>query len=382
MMKYSLKNVEVVTNYGIIKTDIIIEGDKIADLSPHSNTQGYTFNEDVIVVPGFIDQHIHGVNGSDTMDATIEALEVMSITLPKEGTTSFLPTTMTQKDEAIKKALRNIKEFKEIEDKNGAEIIGIHLEGPFINEKASGAQPREHIVNPTIEKFQEYQEISGNLVKIVTVAPEVPFGMELIKYLSKHGVIASIGHTKATYQDVLDAIKNGASMVTHCYNAMSPIHHRDLGVVGAAFLHDELNAEIIVDGIHVHEKAVYLLYKNKGINNLILVTDSLRAKWLPNGEYDLGGQMVSVVNNQARLKDGTLAGSTLKMIDAFKNSMKFLNISITDAVKMASTNPANNLGVSDRKGSIEVGKDADLVVLDKNYDILMTITRGKIAYQK
>lgn len=380
-MKYSLKNVSVVTNEGIIKTDIVIENDKIVSLKPNSELKGFLFDEEVTVVPGFIDQHIHGVNGADTMDATIEALENMASTLPKEGTTSFLPTTMTQSDEAIKKALQNVKKFMKNNNINGAEVIGIHLEGPFINEKASGAQPRDYIVNPSVEKFKEYQEISENIIKIVTVAPEVEGGLELIKYLNEQKIIASIGHTKATYDEALQAIKHGASMVTHCYNAMTPIHHRDLGVVGAVYLHDKLHAEIIVDGVHVHEKAVYLLYKNKGVNHITLVTDSLRAKWLPDGEYDLGGQMVKVVNNQARLEDGTLAGSTLKMIDAFKNSIKFLNLSLLDAVKMASTNPARNLGISDRKGSIEIGKDADLLVLDKNYDIIMTVARGKIVYE-
>lgn len=376
-----LKNVKVVTPRGKIKTDILIENNKIADLKPQLE-DGFEFSEDVVVVPGFIDQHIHGANSSDTMDADFEALENMATILPKEGTTSFLPTTMTQKDEAIKNALQNVKEFTSRNFTDGAEILGIHLEGPFININASGAQPQEYIVNPSIEKFKEYQEISGNLIKIVTVAPEVPGGQELIKYCHENNVIASIGHTKAKYEDVLEAINNGAKSVTHCYNAMTGLHHRDLGVVGAVYLHNELNAEIIVDGIHVHEKAVYLLHKNKGSNHLTLVTDAMRAKGLNDGEYDLGGQMVQVINGIAHLKDGTLAGSTLKMIDAFKNCIKFLNISIEEAIKMASTNPAKNLGVSDRKGSIEIGKDADLVVLDKNLDIVMTIARGKIIYKR
>jgi N-acetylglucosamine-6-phosphate deacetylase len=377
-----LKNVNILTPQGIIKGDIHIKAEKINEITVNSTFEGLEFSEAVLVVPGFIDQHIHGANASDTMDGTKEALINISRTLPKEGTTSFLPTTMTQSEPAIKKALASVKALKESKDSDGAEVLGVHLEGPFININASGAQPREYIVNPTIEQFETYQKASGNLIKLVTIAPEVEGGLALIEYCKKHNIIASIGHTKAKYQDVLIAINKGASSVTHCYNAMSGLHHRDLGVVGAAFLHNELNAEIIVDGIHVHEKAVSLLYKNKSAENITLVTDSLRAKWLNDGEYDLGGQMVTVKNNEARLKDGTLAGSTLKMIDAVKNSMKFLNIGIEEAVRMAATNPAINLGVYDRKGSIEVGKDADLVVLNKDYDIIMTITRGKIGYQK
>jgi N-acetylglucosamine-6-phosphate deacetylase len=376
------KNVKVMTPDGIINTNIEILNGKIKSLDQRAGFDGLTFNEEVIVIPGFIDEHMHGVNGSDCMDADVSSLQNIAKSLTKEGTTSFLATTMTQSVDNIENALKNIHDFIVSHNHNGAEVIGIHLEGPFLNKDACGAQPAEYIVNPSVEVFRKYQTVSGNTIKLVTIAPEVVGGMELIEYCSQNNIVASIGHTKAKYPQVYEAIKKGATQVTHCYNAMTGLHHREVGVVGATLLHDELQAEIIADGIHVHEKAIALLYKNKGKERMTLITDSMRAKGLKDGVSELGGQKVFVKNGQATLEDGTLAGSVLKMIDAVNNVMKFLNISIEDAVAMASTNPAKKLGVFDHKGSIEVGKDADFVVLDKNYQILMTICKGRIEYSR
>jgi N-acetylglucosamine-6-phosphate deacetylase len=380
-MIQGFKNVQVLTPKGRIKTDLIIKDGKIEQLKPQTDFEGVSFNEEVIIVPGFIDQHIHGVEESDAMDGTEEALLTISKSLAKEGTTSFLATTMTQSVEAITKALKNIaKVAKDVYE--GAEILGAHLEGPYINKAACGAQASEFIVNPTIEQFKAYNKACDGLIKLVTLAPEVEGAQDLIQYLKANEIVASIGHTTASYETVVEAIHNGASQVTHCFNAMTGLHHREVGVVGATLLHDELKAEAIVDGVHVHEKAVSLLYKNKGKDKMLLVTDSMRAKGLVDGDYDLGGQTVHVKEGIARLEGGTLAGSTLSMIDAVRNSMKFINIPLEEAVYMASTVPAINLGVFDRKGSIEVGKDADLVVLDANHRILMTICKGKIVYRR
>jgi N-acetylglucosamine-6-phosphate deacetylase len=376
------KNVKILMPSGISKGNLEIMDGKIKSFPNHHDFTGIEFNEEVFIVPGFIDEHIHGVNNKDAMDGTIESLVIMAKGLAKEGTTSFLPTTMTQSVENIKKALQNIKNYIDQENTEGAEVLGIHLEGPYLNKGACGAQPEGYIVDPTIEEFKEYQRISGNNIKLVTIAPEIKGGLELIKYCHDQGIVASLGHTLATYPEVLAAIKQGATSVTHCYNAMTGLHHREVGVVGATLLHDELNAELIADGIHVSEQAIKLLYKNKGKDNMTLVTDSLRAKGLEDGIYDLGGQNVTVKDNTARLSDGTLAGSTLFMNKAVKNIVEFLNIGLEDAVLMASTNPAKKLGVYDRKGSIELGKDADLVVLNKDYDVMMTVCKGHIVYQK
>lgn len=376
------KNVNIVTPNGVIKSNLEIKAGKITSLSCDESFMGLEFNEEVYVVPGFIDEHIHGLNGSDSMDGNIEALQTIASSLVKEGTTSFLATTMTQSKENIINALINIKEYILHHNISGAEMLGVHLEGPFINKEACGAQPKDFIVNPSVTQFEEYLAASGNTIKLVTIAPEMSGSIELIRYCKDHDIVPSIGHTKAGYEDVVQAIENGASSVTHCFNAMTGLHHRDVGVVGATFLSQELNAELVADGIHVHKKAIELLYKNKGKDNITLVTDSMRAKNLPNGLSELGGQKVIVKDGMATLEDGTIAGSVLRMSDAFKNMITFLNILIEDAVKMTSTNPAKKLGVYDRKGSIEGGKDADLVVMDKNFSVLMTVCIGEIEYNK
>lgn len=375
-----LNNVTMLTPEGMKVGHLEIKDGKIHYIGEQLTTEGLTFNQNVIVIPGFIDEHIHGVNNSDTMDATYDALKNISQSLVKEGTTSYLPTTMTQSVDNIIKALNTIQGYM-AHPEDGAEVLGVHLEGPFIHQDACGAQPKEYIVNPSVSQFKDYQKASGNAIKFVTIAPDAPGGLELIQYCKEHNIVASIGHTKATYEQTLEAIRHGASSVTHCFNAMTGLHHREIGVVGATLLHDELNAEVIADGIHVHPKAIELLYKNKSKNNMTLVTDSMRAKGLEDGEYELGGQPVIVKDGQARLQDGTLAGSTLSMIDAVRNSIKYLKVSLEEVVYMASTNPAKKLGVFNRKGSIEIGKDADLVVLNKDYEIVMTICNGRIAYQ-
>ncbi|WP_257984457.1 N-acetylglucosamine-6-phosphate deacetylase [Neobacillus cucumis] len=334
-------------------------------------------------VPGFIDVHIHGVNGADVMDATKEALETMASALPKEGTTSFLATTITQEVDQIEKALINAGQFMEEQPEQGkAEVMGIHLEGPFVNAKKAGAQPLPYIIDPNLQLFKQWQKLSNNTIKLVTMAPEQRGGLELIRYLKENGIIASIGHTDATYEQVDEAITAGVNHVTHLFNQMRGMHHREPGVAGAAFLRKELKVEIIVDGVHVHPLMVNLAYQNKKSEGLILITDSMRAKCLKNGLYDLGGQEVTVKDGKAVLSDGTLAGSILKLGHAVKNMITYTGCSLEDAVKMASVNPAKQLNVFDRKGSLAVGKDADIVILDHNMEVFMTLCRGTLAYKR
>lgn len=335
------------------------------------------------VIPGRIDMHIHGANGADVMDATHVALSTMAQTLPKEGTTSFLATTITQSPHAIENALRNVASYKKHATENGvADVIGIHLEGPFLNKKKAGAQPREHLQSPSVEQFKKWQTLAGGLIKVVTLAPELPGGEELIHYLKQHGAIASIGHTNATYSDVVDAVKAGATQMTHLFNGMRGIHHRDPGAPGAAFMLKGVKVELIADGIHVHPEILNLTYQLKGANDLLLITDAMRAKFLKNGTYDLGGQKVTVENGKATLKDGTLAGSVLSMNEAVMNMKKFTNCTLEETIIMTSVNPAKQLGLYDKIGSLTTGKDADIVILDEQFDIYMTICKGKIAYRK
>lgn len=376
-----LKNVTAyVAGKGLVKTDIAFEDGKIVAIGKLDDVEPI-FDTDGVVLPGFIDEHIHGAGGADAMDGTEEALQTISEYVAKEGTTGFLATTMTQSPENIGKALKNVKTVREKGEYKGAEILGVHLEGPFISPKHVGAQPLEYVAKPAPETFDKYNEISGGNIKVVTLAPEVEGGLDLVKHLAKIGVVASIGHTGAKFSDVEAAVAAGATNVTHTYNAQTPLHHREAGVVGAAMLIDELNCEMICDTIHVSVPAIKIFVKNKPHDKFTLITDAMRAKGMPDGLSELGGQQVFVKNGEARLSDGTLAGSVLKMNVAVKNLVEKVGVSFTDAVDFASANPAKNLGLYDERGSIEVGKRADFAVMDKDYNILCTVIGGKVVYR-
>ncbi|WRP05877.1 N-acetylglucosamine-6-phosphate deacetylase [Rossellomorea aquimaris] len=366
---------------------IKIENGMITEMGERSqltNTEEYkviSLPHGYSVVPGMIDIHIHGVNGADTMDATREALDTMTGTLPKEGTTSFLATTMTEASGAIEKALKATADYMSDQQRGGqAEILGLHLEGPFINSDKAGAQPLNRIQKPNVEVFKNWHALSGENIKLVTLAPELDDEYELIRYLKENGIVASVGHSSATYDQVGEAIDAGLSHVTHLFNQMSGLHHREPGIVGASFLRKELMVELISDGIHVRPEVVQLAFNQITDERLILITDSMRAKCLKNGQYDLGGQMVTVKDGKALLDEDTLAGSVLKMKDAFTNIQEFTTGDMRSAIKMTAENPARQLNVFDRKGSLAPRKDADIVILDENKDVYTTICKGKIAY--
>lgn len=381
LMVYSEK--ETYKN-GFIK---VLDG-KIAEVGQASqykqddDAKVITLSPDYQVIPGAIDIHIHGASNSDAMDATHDALSTMAKTLPKEGTTSFLATTMTQSTQAIESALLNAGKYIENQTQEHAEIVGIHLEGPFISPARKGAQPEDYIVDPDVTLFKRWQEMAENQIRLVTLAPEQPNGLDLAAHLRGTGVVASIGHSDATYDQIDEAIQAGTTHVTHLYNGMRGLHHREPGVLGAAYLRDELYVELIADGIHCRPEMIKLAYKQITSERMILITDSLRAKWLEKGTYDLGGQPVNVDETKATLSDGTLAGSILKMNDAIKNTMKYTDCSMTDIIKMTAENPAKQLRIFDRKGSIQVGKDADLVILNHRLDVEMTFCRGNLAFKK
>lgn len=385
-----LKGFQIYTEDGIIQNGFIkIKNQKIVELG---STRELTYDDDYEIIeippqykaiPGFIDVHIHGVNGADVMDADKSALDTMVSSLPKEGTTSFLATTMTQAKEEIEKALMNAGQFIEEQASNGkAEILGIHLEGPFVNPKKAGAQPVQYMIEPELSLFKKWQELSKGNIKLVTLAPELSGGLEMIRYLKANGIVASIGHTDAKYEEVAEAIHAGANHVTHLFNQMRGLHHREPGVVGAAFLKDELLVEMIADGVHVRPEMIELAFKLKRKEGLILITDSMRAKCLKNGQYDLGGQKVNVKDGKAFLDDGTLAGSILRLGDAVKNFLAYTGCSLEDAIVMASVNPAKQLNVYDRKGSLTAGKDADIIILDEHLNVNRTYCRGALAFSK
>lgn len=369
---------------GIITTNIGIENGKIAYIGDDASkiTDALPYEEGSIVVPGFIDEHIHGAAGADAMDGTVEALSTIAKAVASEGTTGFLATTMTQSPENISKAMKAVKEYVSADPEEGAKVLGIHLEGPFISVKHIGAQPLEYVAKPEIAVFDDYNEKSGNAIKIVSLAPEVEGADELIKHMTKKGVIASAGHTDAGYNDMDKAISSGLSNVTHTYNAQKGLHHRDVGVVGSGMLFDELNCEAICDLVHLSAPAIKLLMKNKPHDKFTLITDSMRAKHLPDGLSELGGQEVIVKDGEARLRNGALAGSILKMNTAIKNLVLKLDVAFTDAIDYATINPAKNLKIDDKVGSIKVGKDADLTVLDCEFNVDLTLRAGKVIYSK
>ena len=373
-----------VEDSGIIKTNLAIENGKIVYIGDDESkiTNPFPYTESQVIVPGFIDQHIHGAGGSDAMDGTMEALSTIAKAIASEGTTAFLATTMTQSEQNILKAMKAVDEYIKADKPEGAKVLGIHLEGPFISVKHIGAQPLEYVAKPEIQVFDKYNSASGNNIKIVSLAPEVEGADELIAHLNKKGVVASAGHTDAGYNDIEKAIKSGLKNITHTYNAQKALHHREIGTVGSAMLFDSLNCEAICDTIHLSIPAIKLLIKNKPKNKFTLITDSMRAKHLSDGISELGGQKVIVKNGEARLENGALAGSILKMNDAIKNLVTKCDVNFTDAIDYATINPAKNLGIDSTCGSIKEGKNADFAVLNEDYSVALTIRNGNIIYSK
>ncbi len=368
---------------GIIRTNIGIEGDKIAYIGEDESkiTKELPIEPSQVVVAGFIDQHVHGAGGSDAMDGTIKDLSIIAECLAKEGTTAFLATTMTQSPENISKAMGAVKDYMASNPADGARVLGIHLEGPFISTKHIGAQPLEYVATPSVEIFDDYNFKSGNAIKLVSLAPEVEGATELIEHLASLNIVASSGHTDAGYNDMEKAVKSGLTNVTHTYNAQKGVHHREIGTVGSAFIIDELNCEMICDLIHLSVPAIKLLIKNKPHDKITLITDSMRAKHLADGLSELGGQTVIVKNGEARLENGALAGSILKMNDAVKNLVLSCDVAFTDAIDFATVNPAKNLGVDSEMGTIEVGKKANLCVLTEEFSVALTVRDGNVIYK-
>ncbi|MGW7924929.1 N-acetylglucosamine-6-phosphate deacetylase [Staphylococcus xylosus] len=381
MTKYVIANGRIYTeNETIEQGYILIENGKIIQIA-EGEYQGDLTTIDVKgqhVLPGFIDIHMHGGYGEDAMDASFEGLKHLSESLLSEGTTSFLATTMTQSDENIIKALKNIVDYQEQQDSlNAASIVGIHLEGPFISEYKVGAQNPAYVQRPSVEKVQQFQEIANNQIKVMTFAPEVEGADETLSTLHDQ-INFSIGHTVATFDEVNEAVAQGAKHVTHLYNAGTPFEHRNPGLSGAAWLNDDLSTESIVDGIHSHPASVKIAYKQKGNKRFFLITDAMRAKGMPDGEYDLGGQNVVVKGSEARLASGALAGSILKMNEGLKNLIAYTGASLDDLWRVTSLNQAIALKIEDDKGSIAIGKDADIVVVDDDIQVLTTIKSGKV----
>ena len=326
------------------------------------------------LIPGMIDVHIHGANGYDMMDGTEDSIQEVSRACAATGCTSFLATSVSSTMEDLLNMIRSVKAV--IGREQGARIAGIHLEGPYLNPKRKGMQNEKYLRHPNLEEMKLIFQEAGSLIKMVTIAPELPGGLELISFLKEQGVVIAVAHSDATYEEAKLAFTAGASHVTHCFNGMRPIHHRDPGLIVAAFEEPYVSLQAIVDQVHLHPAIVRLMHRLKGPEGMVLITDALQAMGLGDGNYMFGGHHVTVSEGIARLADGTLASSTVTMNEALRLT-EANGISMEDAVRMASTTPAHILGLS-RKGKIEVGYDADLVLMDERYQVQWTMIEGNM----
>lgn len=359
---------------------LVIENGRIASISsapiegdaPTLNALGFT------VIPGLIDIHTHGGDGADVMDATPEAIATIARFLAQHGVTSYLPTTITASPAATRKAIANLRALPQ--PKDGAQHLGIHLEGPYLCHEQRGAQPEAHLRNPDPAEYADWFE--DDLVRLITLAPELEGAEELIRRATAQGVEIALGHTAADEAAARAAINLGARQATHVFSGMPAFHHRLLNVLAVVLTDDRLYAQAIVDGIHIHPDVVRMLTRVKTPRRLILISDSIRAAGLGDGEYDLGGETVRVQNGVTRRAyDGGLAGSTLTLDAALRNVMKFSNLSLAEALPMATSIPAEAMGWSGRKGVIRPGADADLVFLDDQFNVCLTMVNGRVVYQ-
>lgn len=380
-VRRAIRNVSAVVSSGVLpEGTIAIEGSRIVSVG-----QGpFSSDEDIdgrglLALPGFIDVHVQGGDGASTMDADPDALEVISRAHARFGTTGFLatstpnPRTENANLRAVAQAIRR--------GVSGARPLGVHLEGPFINPRRRGGFGEEHVRPPSLSAFEAYQAASGGYIRMVTLAPEVEGAEALIRHLTAQGIVVSAGHTEATYEEMMRAIEVGVSHVTHMYNAMTPFGHRSPGVVGAALLSPEVTLQLIADGVHLHPAAVRLAVEQAGVDRIALITDAVGPLGLPEGRYASFGHEVLVRDGRVQLADGTLAGSVLTMNRAVKNVMEFAGVPIWEAARMAAAVPARVLGQGDHKGALEPGKDADLVLVDEDLKVHLTMVEGRVVFE-
>ena len=362
-----------------VPAGIDIQDGKIAAILPYGSKDPDDDYGTKRIVPGFIDIHCHGAFEFDTNDADDAGLRYWAEHIVGEGVTGFLPTTITQSKEVLTNAVANVANVME-SNYEGAEILGIHFEGPYLDMKYKGAQPEQYIVKPTIEEFKHYQKAARGHIKLVTMATETDEDFALTRYLDENGVVVSIGHSAATYEQALMAYANGASSMTHVYNGMTPFNHRANGLVGAAYRFRTMYGEIICDACHSTPAALNNYFMSKGPDYAIMVSDALMAKGTPVGSRYLfgGNEIVIYPDGSAHLVEaGNLAGSTLQLNKGLKILVEDAMVPFNYALNSCTINPARCIHVDDRKGSIRAGKDADLVVLEDNYDVLQTYCRGE-----
>lgn len=373
-----IKNGRIINEGKIVEDkNVIIDDGKIASVSDYIPAGAEVIDaRGNFVSPGFIDIHVHGALGSDTMDGKFESTNTISKAIAKHGVTSFLSTTMTVSPIEIKNALKNARYCMD-KGLDGANILGVHLEGPFLNKDAKGAHDEKYIMEPSIDAFIELTGDYLSVVKTVTIAPEIKGALDLIKFMTGHGIVATMGHTTATYDQAMEGIANGVSHATHLYNAMRGFSHREPGSVGAIF-DSRITTEFIADGIHLHFAAIRTALTVKGYQSCALITDAMKACCMEEGKYSLGGLDVYVKDGAARLSNGTLAGSTLTIDRAVRNVVKNTSLNIAEVVYMATVVPAKIIKVGNEKGHIKPGYDADITIFDDDINIKQVIVGGKV----
>ena len=375
---------KAIVNGKIILPDSIVEGrallfdEKIIGLS-ETVPQGAEIIDAKgrYVAPGLVDIHIHGYLGEDTSDGSVEGIRKMAEGIVKNGVTAWLPTTMTVSYDDLRRAFNAVRTLMDKKNNpRGAQIMGVHAEGPFINPSKKGAQAVEYI-RPADAPFLIE---NSDVIRIVTIAPEMPGALDCIREVTqKTNILVSMGHTAANYETAKAGIEAGVRHATHLFNAMTPLNHRDPGVVGASLADDRVSTELIADTFHISPDLFGLVAKVKG-DNLILITDCTRAGGLEDGEYTLGGQPIFVKGIECRLADGTIAGSVLKLNNAVRNMREHTNLPLEQIVRMASINAARCIGLDKTKGSLEAGKDADIILADENFAVSETIIAGETVW--
>jgi len=377
---------DLVTPTEVIRNGIMLIDDsgKIDDIKRQGDAPRRGVDIDASgywVLPGFIDMHVHGGGGADFMLGTQEAARQVARTHARFGTTSMLATTITASKSSIDSAINAIRASMTSRGPDEAQIIGIHLEGPYISHEYCGAQPAAHIRDVDIDEFLQWVQLSSGCIRQITLAPELSHASELILAARKAGVLVSIGHTGATQAAVRQAIENGAGQATHLFNAMRGIHHREPGTVGAVLDSEKIIAELIVDGMHLDPCIVRLVLAAKGQDGIVLITDAMMGAAMPDGIYGTDLEVI-VRTGKATHPDGTLAGSTLTMNRAFIQTMEFTGISPIVASRLTAANAARQLGIGDRIGTLDIGKQADIVILNPvTGEVLYTLVQGSVAYK-
>ncbi|WP_088072016.1 N-acetylglucosamine-6-phosphate deacetylase [Gottfriedia luciferensis] len=359
---------------------IVIENGKINNVTTKKPSCEILDFSGYRAIPGMIDIHIHGISGYDTMDASIHSLKEMSTALARHGVTGFLPTTLTHDFDRIKMAIKIVSEA--MGQTSGAEIIGSYVEGPYITPEHRGAHPVKYMRDLSVDELNELIKVSNSTIKVMTIAPEKENAADAIQFLTEKGIHVSIGHTNADYEQTNNAIENGAKISVHTFNGMRGFNHRDPGCLGAVLTNDECFCECIADLQHVHPGGIKLLYQAKGKNRIILISDSMAAADLPDGDYTLGTLTVKVENKVARtIETGSLAGSTTNLLECLKNTIEVLGIPLEDVLPMVALNQAKLLKIDHEVGSIESEKKANIVLVDENLNIQATFINGEIVYK-